>query len=427
MDQDRRKSTVSSFYGAGGGSGHGRRPSQDALNADFPPSPSHAAGFTQPQRPSMDPTRNSFYDSPLAAGGHFDPNPPGVENRHSVAPYGHAATNSQSAGYNRGSFFHTGREEPLRGGDEDSSLHSPGKAEPWDVYADFNNAGPRYSSGTFGGFGKDAGAYQQLPPGAGTPGSKGDYDAESERGGVEMVTVPALGAEWGKDEMKAMTQRGKNQAKAEKRREKVKRFWRGDEGICGVQWLRRKVIVIGCFALIIVMAVVLAFTIPRVPTFAFNASTPLLPATGSFNDSIPTLFSPAPANFSFAAQASIQVNTQSNFLPLTFNHLRAEVYDLDTNRQVGEGEWEGTVPGKAFTDLLVPLNFTYGAQNNSDQTWKNWHGSCRNRGSYADNRRPVIKFRLLLHMGIAGLIGDRTTATEVSNADCPFELPLNAS
>jgi hypothetical protein len=48
-----------------------------------------------------------------------------------------------SAGYNRGSFFHVGREEPLKGGrDEETDPQE----DAWDVYADFNNAGPRYSS-----------------------------------------------------------------------------------------------------------------------------------------------------------------------------------------------------------------------------------------------------------------------------------------
>jgi len=53
-----------------------------------------------------------------------------------------SATRS-SAGYNRGSFFHVGREEPLKGGRDEEK--DP-KEDAWDVYADFNNAGPRYSS-----------------------------------------------------------------------------------------------------------------------------------------------------------------------------------------------------------------------------------------------------------------------------------------
>ena len=104
MDAD-RKSTVSSFYG-------GRKSSVDALNTEYPPQPAvrgrdDASSFFSPDRNSMD----------------------------------HLNGTRSSAGYNRGSFFHVGREEPLKGGrDEDP------KDDAWDVYADFNNAGPRYSS-----------------------------------------------------------------------------------------------------------------------------------------------------------------------------------------------------------------------------------------------------------------------------------------
>jgi hypothetical protein len=45
-----------------------------------------------------------------------------------------------SAGYNRMSFLHAGRQEPLKGGYDEE------EGQTWDVYADFNNAGPRYSN-----------------------------------------------------------------------------------------------------------------------------------------------------------------------------------------------------------------------------------------------------------------------------------------
>lgn len=117
MDPD-RKSNVSSFYG-------GRKSSIDALNSDFaaPVAPARAlrddaSSFFTPER-----GRNS---TDLLNG------------------------QPQSAGYNRGSFFHTGREEPLKGGRDEEGGRSPGNDGVWDVYADFNNAGPRYSSATFG-------------------------------------------------------------------------------------------------------------------------------------------------------------------------------------------------------------------------------------------------------------------------------------
>jgi hypothetical protein len=120
MDSD-RKSTVSSFYG-------GRKGSLDALNQDFPSPTGDYAGH-QSGRTRDD--ASSFF------------NPDGA------APFRGSsellAGRSNTAGYNRGSFFHTGREEPLKGGRDEEDL-TPNTDNAWDVYADFNNAGPRYSS-----------------------------------------------------------------------------------------------------------------------------------------------------------------------------------------------------------------------------------------------------------------------------------------
>lgn len=113
----------------------------------------------------------------------------------------------------------------------------------------------------------------------------------------------------------------------------------------------------------------LAFTIPRVPSFRFNNDTPLTPASGSFNSSIPTQFSRLPANFTFPAYAALQIDTNGNFIPLTFTRITAEVYDLDTNFQVATGDIRHqTFPAKSFPQLNMPLNFTYVATNDSDQT-----------------------------------------------------------
>jgi hypothetical protein len=117
MDSD-RKSAVSSFYG-------GRKSSIDALNVN-PNSPS---------TPQFGPTgdgASSFFNPDRGSRGSVDLLNSGQPN---------------SAGYNSLSFLHAGREEPLRGGrDEEEAADGA-----WDVFADFNNAGPRYSE-AFGQF-----------------------------------------------------------------------------------------------------------------------------------------------------------------------------------------------------------------------------------------------------------------------------------
>lgn len=55
-----------------------------------------------------------------------------------------------SAGYNPTSFVPPARQAPLKGGrDEEEPMNpqmSPQQPDDWDVYADFNNMGPRYAS-----------------------------------------------------------------------------------------------------------------------------------------------------------------------------------------------------------------------------------------------------------------------------------------
>lgn len=117
MDYD-RKSTVSSFYG-------GRKSSVDALQSEFPSSSNPS--FHPPQ-----PLGRVRHDS---ASSFYNPNGP---SRASVEMLNHAP----SAGYNRNSFFDAGREEPVKGGYDEESTRDDG----FDVFADFNNAGPRYST-----------------------------------------------------------------------------------------------------------------------------------------------------------------------------------------------------------------------------------------------------------------------------------------
>jgi hypothetical protein len=115
--------------------------------------PPGAAAPTHAGRPSQSST---VYD--LAAVGP----PPGVDQRarrdsastffsptqqqQQQQPQHHHQTGRTpgSAGYNRQSYFDTGREEPLKDGYE-YQPHEPAQQD-WDVYADFNNAGPKYSS-----------------------------------------------------------------------------------------------------------------------------------------------------------------------------------------------------------------------------------------------------------------------------------------
>lgn len=193
--------------------------------------------------------------------------------------------------------------------------------------------------------------------------------------------------------MRDMTKAGKREKKAESRRQKWKEFNRGERGLCG-RFLTRKVLAFVLFGLAVAyvvssflpplsrpqltgvypfrVGIIIAFTIPRVPSFSFSNDTPLANATGTWKDAIPSEFSRSPANFSFPAFAALQVNTGSNYLPIKFKHLRAKVYDLTTDNLIGSGDYTATMPAKSLTNILLPLNFTYVAINDTDTT-------CRSR------------------------------------------------
>ncbi|ETW82178.1 hypothetical protein HETIRDRAFT_61294 [Heterobasidion irregulare TC 32-1] len=390
MEYD-RKSAVSSFYGG--------RPSGDALNRDYSSPP-----------PTAPPDGRARRDS---ASSFFNPNA-GNTSRPSAD-----VLRGQSAGYNRQSFFDAGRQEPIKGGYNDEEAH--GNDAGWDVFADFNNTGPRYS--TAFGLGQSEASYHQLPP-HGTP-SKLDDDL-STVGPVEMVTVPALGPEWKASELRDMTKAGKSEKKAERRSRQWKEFNRGQRGLLGRKWLTRRVCVFIGFGLIVAIGIVLAFTIPRVPGFELNGRTPLQSASGDFNSSIPIQFSRIPTNFSFPAVADLQIDTGSNFLPLTFNSLHATVFDLDSLREVGHGEMgKTTLPAKTFSNIQMPLNFTYTTVNTTDTTWTNWYDACRNK-ALINGDRPGLRFTLNIAFKIAGLPSQHQTSTSVTNAPCPIELSANA-
>jgi len=90
-------------------------------------------------------------------------------------------------------------------------------------------------------------SYTQLPP---TPSlQKEEIQTSGEK--VEMVTVPALGAEWGKEELRSMTKTGRREKKKETRSEFWKSWNRGERGLCG-HYFTRKFLVFFLFGLCVV-------------------------------------------------------------------------------------------------------------------------------------------------------------------------------
>ncbi|KZT64180.1 hypothetical protein DAEQUDRAFT_679074 [Daedalea quercina L-15889] len=395
MDYDRR-SAVSSFYGA--------RKSTDALDAST-------------SSPSLDPPRRPRVDS-TAASSFYNPN------RASRAGTDYIG-GTPNAGYNRSSYFYAGRTEPVKGGMDEHQSILPKQDDAFDIYADFNNAGPRYSAA----FGTQdtglRGSYRQVP--SPVPHSSLREDEPFTPKDVELVTVPALGPEWKKSELRGMSSSAKRADKMESFRECFSAWNRNERGCCGPYVTRRTTSYI-VFALAVIVGIILAFTVPRTPDFLFPSTNPLKNATGSFEDSVPIIFSRSPANFSFPAAITMQFNTGSNFLALHVTKMEATISDLITGRQVATGSLGSTtLPAKAYPIVDMPMNFTYVATNDSDITWADFYNGCRNPSLNANGTRPALEFNFDLDMYIFGLVGKRSTSAAVTQAECPITLAENAA
>ncbi len=275
MDSDRR-SAVSSFYG-------GRRSSVDALNKDYAP-------------PSLSDHR-ARRDS---SSSFFNPNATGNLPSGAAGP-----ARVHGAGYNRMSYLDAGREEPVKGGNDEFERPNEGG---WDVYADFMGClcglqqrrtplQPCIWSRS-----KRTGvcetlvyhsqylayireSYQQIP----SP-HPARVEEDSSKGPVELVTVPALGAEWGKTELKAMTKKGRKEQDSEGFGRKWKAFNRGQYGLFGRKWLTRRTVVFIAFA-------VCAMYVFFLPIFVHDAY--------SLHPSLPSVASESPLPLSFHAYLTL--------------------------------------------------------------------------------------------------------------------------
>lgn len=139
------------------------------------------------------------------------------------------------------------------------------------------------------------------------------------------------------------------------------------------------------------VGIILAFTIPRVPGFTFNAQAPL------GNSTLPDVPDPAfgtfPANFTFYASLDVEVDTNANFIPLHFNSWRSEIFDLNTGEKIATGDWGSyTLPAKQYTRIFLPVTFSYTAANTTDKTWAKVYNACRNSNQFENNKRPGMYF-----------------------------------
>ncbi|TYJ56118.1 hypothetical protein B9479_003228 [Cryptococcus floricola] len=308
--------------------------------------------------------------------------------------------------------------------------------EPFDVRADFDVKGPKWSAGAGAGAGgglKSPGLEGETGRGSvmgmGVVGDRssympvGDHSPSGEYASQdkslasreELVSVPVLGPEWRKGELHDMSRRGQNEIQGDKRKRAWRAWNRDQRGLCGMRWLSRKVLVMIIFVLLAALGVALYFLIPRAPTFKFYGDDPFSVRNETIN------FNRSPTNYSFSGNLNLWGDASSSYLPVHFTHLEATVYDHVTSKKIATGDWGNHVMAhKEQQAVLLPIDFSYSAVNTSDTTWNDMYNACAH--IWTGTTRPDLKFRLVLEMSIVGLVKKTSTTLEISDVTCPFEL-----
>ncbi|PWY98207.1 hypothetical protein BCV70DRAFT_35539 [Testicularia cyperi] len=234
--------------------------------------------------------------------------------------------------------------------------------------------------------------------------------------GIELITVPALGTEFTKDELKDMTRVSKRKKKRASRKRSWQMWVHGQDHLWG--WLSPRVAVFIGFFIVVGLALMLYFVIPRVPTFAILSTTPVvaIPNGASMN------VNRSPTNFSMDMGFNLRAGNRGSWISTKLHDMTMEVTDLNTYKEVGKGDLESlSLPGRTNTPFQFPVHFSYVSLNTSgDQTWQDFYQAC---GALTPGvTRPTLNLAIKITMKISGLIGRKQAYTQVNNIVCPFTL-----
>lgn len=258
---------------------------------------------------------------------------------------------------------------------------------------------------------------QYTSAGAATngPSGMGARNADSTTG-IELITVPALGNEYTKEELRDMTRNTKRRRKRTNRKRKYQLWVSGQDHLWG--WLSPRVAVFIAFFVLVALGVMLFFVIPRVPTFAILSTNPVTAIPNGASMQV----SHSPTNFSMTMGFNLRANNRNGWLPSHATDLTLEVTDLNTYQKVGQGHMDSiSFKGRGLTPFNFPVEMSYVSLNASgDQTFQDWYKGCG--PNYEGTTRPTLNLALSLAMNIRGLVGRKQTNTQVNDVICPFTL-----
>lgn len=234
--------------------------------------------------------------------------------------------------------------------------------------------------------------------------------------GIELITVPALGNEYTKEELKEMTRGSKRRRKRAHRKKKCALWVSGEDHLWG--WLSPRVAVFIAFFFCVALAVLLFFVIPRVPSFAILSTNPVVAIPNGASMSV----SHSPTNFSMEMGFNLRASNQAGWIPTQATDLTMQVTDLNTYRLVGKGSMDSiSFKGRGNTEFMFPVQFSYVSLNASgDQTWQDFYQGCG--PNIPGVSRPTLNLGVSISMKISELLGRKGESTQVNNVACPFTL-----
>ncbi|SJX63660.1 uncharacterized protein SRS1_14410 [Sporisorium reilianum f. sp. reilianum] len=234
--------------------------------------------------------------------------------------------------------------------------------------------------------------------------------------GIELITVPALGNEYTKEELRDMTRSSKRRKKRSHRRKRCQLWVSGEDHLWG--WLSPRVAVFIVFFALVALGVMLFFVIPRVPTFAILSTNPVVAIPNGASMKV----SHSPTNFSMQMGFNLRASNRNGWIASHATDLTLKVTDLNTYVKVGEGHLDAyTFQARGNTAFQFPVQFSYVSLNASgDQTFQDFYKGCGPH--YAGADRPTLNLGVELGMRIRGLVGRKVTSSQLAGVVCPFVL-----
>ncbi|KAH9823787.1 hypothetical protein DFH28DRAFT_943616 [Melampsora americana] len=271
-------------------------------------------------------------------------------------------------------------------------------------------------------------------------GGSGSFKKPMEYKKSDLVQMPALGSDWAPDEGRfdkdwegkpqmldkpKWTQRKHEIANVQTGFKNSIRDWlMGRKKACG--WFGRIQGLVLLVILLIALALMLFFFIPRVPTLAYNNQQLMVGdnSTASFKRA-------DPIGFSFDAKMDLAFDAKNSYLGPKVHNLVVIVQDLSAAGaiEVGRGNSDQDVISlstKDYTPFTATVHFRYSASAITDPIWSSYYAACGHMWP-GNSTRPTLNLAIGVSYKVSGISGDQFESTVLNSIGCPIELSANSA